>query len=143
MKIIRDAPREGLGVQSRQISDGRLPADAGVVLPDFSSPAGREKSREHRARQPRKGKLDDVRVGKKVVEERLDRVERVRPAELEQHDANATAVQPLPATHSPDLLPARLAGAGSQSFSNPARPLKRRTMLHGLASRVQEPWESP
>src|SRR2546426_12062601 len=52
------------------------------------------------------------------------------------------AVHPPPATQSLDLLSARPAGAGSQSFSNPARPLKRGTMLHGLASRVQEPWES-
>jgi len=53
----------------------------------------RDQPRQRGPRQAREREIDDVGVGKQIVEEGFDRRERVRPAQLKNDDGNRLLVQ--------------------------------------------------
>ena len=77
-------PRLPLG----KLTDGRLPADAGVVLLHLAGASRGNQLGQHGAGQAGKGKIDDIRIEKQVIEEGFDGRQRVRSAQLEQNHAD-------------------------------------------------------
>jgi len=69
----------------RQIDDGRAAANLGIVTAHFAGAVPRHQPGQWFPRQTGEREVDDVGVGEEVVKERLDRIQRVRSAQLEQH----------------------------------------------------------
>ena len=89
---MRELHGDGLGLSGRLLGDGRAPADLLVVAARLGRVALRDPPREERlepAHQARE--LNDVGVAEDVAQEGLDGGERVRAAEVEQHDAQRFA----------------------------------------------------
>ncbi len=73
------------GLAARELQNRRFASDLGVVMRHMACAAHRDDLGQRLPRNLSEGKVDDIRIAKKVVEKRLDRLERVRSAELKQH----------------------------------------------------------
>ncbi len=82
------ASSSALGLPLGQHADRRMPADGIVVLPHDSGAVARDVTRQRTPRKPRSEKIDNVRVAEQVVEKRFHGRGGIRPAQLEQYDAD-------------------------------------------------------
>src|SRR5581483_8784057 len=83
-----------LGFQRRRLllgvpANGRSAADHFVMMRNFLRSRGRDQAREGPPPEAREGEINDVGIAEEVIEERLNRLERLRSAELEEHDSES------------------------------------------------------
>src|SRR5579862_5230774 len=74
------------GLPHGVFQDGALAADLGVVVGHVFRARRGDEAGQRLARNAGEWKIDDVRIGEKVIEERLDGLERIRTSQLKQHD---------------------------------------------------------
>ena len=65
--------------------DGRRPADGRIVVLHFLGAGRRNQPGQGFASQPGKREIDDVGIAKEIKKEGLDRLRRVRAAELKEN----------------------------------------------------------
>jgi hypothetical protein len=56
------------------------------MMPYVACTGGGNQARQGLAGDARERKVDDVRIAEKIVEKRLDSIERIRPAKLKKND---------------------------------------------------------
>src|SRR5579871_6551928 len=76
-----ESPSLLLGVAT----DRRASANRRVVMLDFAGPGRRDQLCKRFAADSRKWEVDDIRIAKQVVKKRLNRLQSVRPAKLEEN----------------------------------------------------------
>jgi hypothetical protein len=97
---------EPAGLKFRQFAEGRPAANLGIVFLDSPGTPRRNKSSQRLAGQPSKREVDDIGIAEEVIEERLDRLKGVRPAQLEEDYPYPTSAFCLNWTHFAPLVPA-------------------------------------
>jgi hypothetical protein len=75
---------EPASLKFRQFAEGGPAANLGIVFLDSPGTPRRNKSSHRLAGQPSKWKVNDIRIAEEVIKERLDRLEGIRPAQLEE-----------------------------------------------------------
>jgi len=97
---------EPAGLKFRQLAEGRPAANLGIVFLDSPGTPRRNKSSQRLAGQLSKREVDDIRITEEVIEERLDRLKGVRPAQLKEDYPDPTSTFCLSWTHFALLVPA-------------------------------------
>jgi hypothetical protein len=87
IEIARERLFESARLKFREPADGRLATDGIVVFANDAGAATGDPARQGTSRKPTAEEINNVRIAEKIVEERLDRLGRVGPAELEKNDA--------------------------------------------------------
>src|SRR5216683_4840739 len=65
-----------------------MPSDRVIMMAHDARSFARDIPRQRAAREPRAEKIDDIGIAKQVVEKGLHSVRGIRPAQLEQHNAD-------------------------------------------------------
>ena len=65
------------------VQDGALAADLGVMMRDMFGAAGRDQPGQRLPGDAGERKIDNVRIAEEIIEKGLDRLWRIRSAELE------------------------------------------------------------
>src|SRR5579864_926596 len=79
---------EGAGLAIGEFDDGRSSADGGVMFADDLGTLSRDEPGEGFPGESGTHEVDDFGIAEKVVEEGLDRSERVRASQLEEYDGD-------------------------------------------------------
>lgn len=88
IEIGRERRGQGAGLAICEFDDGRAAANGLIMFADDLGTLSRDESCERFAGESGAHEVDDFGIAEKVIEERLDRGERVRAAQLEEYDAD-------------------------------------------------------